>query len=59
MGMMTWPLVAAITIGLTGAAAMSGAQTAAPIYKDPRQPVEARVDDLMSRMTLIRCGRPP
>ena len=52
MGMMTWPLVAAITIGLTGAAAMSGAQTAAPIYKDSRQPVEARVDDLMSRMTL-------
>jgi len=52
MGMMRWPLVAAITIGLTGAAAMGAAQTAAPIYKDPRQPVEARVDDLMSRMTL-------
>jgi beta-glucosidase len=52
MGMMHWPLVAAITIGLTGAAAMGAAQTAAPIYKDPRQPVEARVDDLMSRMTL-------
>jgi beta-glucosidase len=52
MGMMRWPLVAAITVGLTGAAAMSAAQTAAPIYKDPRQPVEARVDDLLSRMTL-------
>jgi beta-glucosidase len=50
--MMRWPLVAAITVGLTGAAAMSAAQTAAPIYKDPRQPVEARVDDLLSRMTL-------
>jgi beta-glucosidase len=35
-----------------GAAATSGAQTAAPVYKDPRQPVEARVNDLISRMTL-------
>jgi beta-glucosidase len=50
--MMRWPLVAAITVGLTGAAAMSAAQTAVPIYKDPRQPVDARVSDLMSRMTL-------
>ena len=31
---------------------MSAAQTAVPIYKNPRQPVEARVSDLMSRMTL-------
>ena len=52
MGMIRWPLVASITVGLTGAAAMSAAQTAVPIYKDPRQPVEARVNDLMSRMTL-------
>ena len=52
MSMMRWPLVAAITVGLTGAAAMSAAQTAVPIYKSPRQPVEARVNDLMSRMTL-------
>src|SRR5256885_11584997 len=52
MGMMRWPLVAAITVGLAGAAAMGAAQTAAPIYKDPRQPIEARVNDLMSRMTL-------
>jgi beta-glucosidase len=52
MSMMRWPLVAAITVGLTGAAAMSAAQTAVPIYKNPRQPVEARVSDLMSRMTL-------
>src|SRR5437773_521274 len=52
MTMMRWPLVAAITVGLTGAAAMSAAQTAVPIYKDPRQPVEARVNDLMSRLTL-------
>ncbi|CAN5409782.1 glycoside hydrolase family 3 protein [soil metagenome] len=27
-------------------------QTAAPIYKDPKQPLEKRVDDLVSRMTL-------
>nr|NUR37574.1 beta-glucosidase [Sphingomonas sp.] len=52
MRRMRWPLVAAMTIGLVSAAAMSGAQTAAPIYKDPRQPVERRVEDLLSRMTL-------
>jgi beta-glucosidase len=50
--MMRWPLVAAMAVGLANAAAMSGAQTAAPIYKDPRQPVERRVEDLLSRMTL-------
>lgn len=27
-------------------------QAAAPIYKDPKQPLERRVDDLVSRMTL-------
>lgn len=27
-------------------------QTSAPIYKDPKQPLEKRVDDLVSRMTL-------
>jgi len=52
MGILRWPLVAAISVGLASAAAMSGAQTAAPIYKDPRQPVERRVEDLLSRMTL-------
>ena len=32
----------------------SAAQTlaATPIYKDPRQPVERRVEDLLGRMTL-------
>src|SRR5437588_12415459 len=50
--MMRWPLVTAMTIGLASAAAMSTAQTPPPIYKDPRQPVEARVNDLFSRMTL-------
>lgn len=52
MDILRWPLVAAIFVGLASAAAMGAAQTAAPIYKDPRQPVEARVDDLLSRMTL-------
>ena len=52
MGVMRWPLVAAIVVGLASAAATGVAQTAAPIYKDPRQPVEARVNDLVSRMTL-------
>ena len=52
MGMMPWPLVAAISVGLASAAAISSAQPAAPIYKDPRQPVERRVEDLLSRMTL-------
>ncbi|MEP6788121.1 MAG: glycoside hydrolase family 3 C-terminal domain-containing protein [Acidobacteriota bacterium] len=28
------------------------AQNAAPVYKDPKQPLEKRVDDLVSRMTL-------
>ena len=28
------------------------AQPQAPLYKDPRQPVERRVDDLLARMTL-------
>ena len=27
-------------------------QTSAPVYKDPKQPLEKRVDDLVSRMTL-------
>jgi beta-glucosidase len=32
--------------------ASASAQTGAPIYLDPSQPIEARVDDLVSRMTL-------
>lgn len=52
MGVMRWPLIAAVVVGLASAAATGGAQTAAVIYKDPRQPVEARVADLVSRMTL-------
>ena len=30
----------------------AAAQTAAPAYLDPSQPVQARVDDLIGRMTL-------
>ena len=36
-----------ITLAATGAA-----QTARPIYKDPKQPIERRVEDLLARMTL-------
>ena len=46
-----WIVAAAIAAGLIGAYARS-AQLQAPIYKDARQPVEKRVDDLLSRMTL-------
>ena len=46
-----WIVVAAISTGLVSAHARSE-QLQAPIYKDPRQPVEKRVDDLLSRMTL-------
>ena len=44
-----WPIVAALVLGI-GTAAI--AQSRLPIYKDPHQPVERRVDDLLSRMTL-------
>src|SRR6516225_77022 len=43
------PLTAGMTLGLVGAA---GAQSSGPVYKDPRRPVAARVEDLLSRMTL-------
>ena len=46
-----WMVVSAIAAGLVAAHARS-AELQAPIYKDPRQPVEKRVDDLLSRMTL-------
>jgi beta-glucosidase len=47
-----WPIVAAIIVGIAGAAATRAQQPQQPIYKDPHQPVERRVDDLLSRMTL-------
>ncbi|HEU4695666.1 MAG TPA: glycoside hydrolase family 3 N-terminal domain-containing protein [Sphingomicrobium sp.] len=46
-----WPAVAAIIVGIATAPA-SSAQSPQPLYKDPRQPVDRRVDDLLSRMTL-------
>ncbi|CAA7388128.1 unnamed protein product [Spirodela intermedia] len=47
------PLLALVAfLGLTVAAAGEGAAAAPPKYKDPRQPVMARVRDLISRMTL-------
>jgi beta-glucosidase len=46
-----WIVVAAAATGLLAADAGS-AQVQAPVYKDPRQPVEKRVEDLLARMTL-------
>jgi beta-glucosidase len=46
-----WIVAAAIAAGLIGAGARS-AQLQPPLYKDARQPVDKRVDDLLARMTL-------
>jgi beta-glucosidase len=46
-----WPVVAAMIMGLATAAS-TNAQPQQPLYKDARQPVERRVEDLLSRMTL-------
>ena len=46
-----WPFVAAIIVGVVAAATHAQPQQQ-PIYKDPHQPVERRVEDLLSRMTL-------
>lgn len=46
-----WIVVAAIAGSLIAPHARS-AEPQVPLYKDPRQPVEKRVDDLLSRMTL-------
>jgi beta-glucosidase len=46
-----WPVVAAMILGLTAAAA-TNAQPQQLLYRDPAQPVERRVEDLLSRMTL-------
>ncbi|MDE2449510.1 MAG: glycoside hydrolase family 3 C-terminal domain-containing protein [Gammaproteobacteria bacterium] len=46
-------LAAALASALAMALAGSGARAAdAPLYKNPRAPVDARVNDLLSRMTL-------
>jgi len=51
MRVVHWIVVAAAATGLLAADA-SSAQPQTPTYKDPRQPVEKRVDDLLARMTL-------
>jgi hypothetical protein len=43
--------ILAAAICLLAASARS-AEPQAPIYKDPHQPVDKRVDDLLARMTL-------
>ncbi|MEO8453892.1 MAG: glycoside hydrolase family 3 N-terminal domain-containing protein [Sphingomicrobium sp.] len=45
-------MVAALIMGLASAAATDAQPQPRPPYKDPRQPVERRVEDLLSRMTL-------
>jgi beta-glucosidase len=51
MGATRWPLAAIVLVGVAGSAPLA-AQQARPPYKDPRQPVERRIDDLLARMTL-------
>jgi beta-glucosidase len=47
-----WPIVAAMIMGLATAGSTNAQPQAQPLYKDARQPVERRVEDLLSRMTL-------
>src|SRR3954449_11336821 len=47
-----WPVVAAMIMGLATAASTNAQPQRQPLYKDARQPVERRVEDLLSRMTL-------
>jgi beta-glucosidase len=47
-----WPVVAATIMGLATAASTNAQPQPQPLYKDARQPVERRVEDLLSRMTL-------
>ena len=52
MAVKRWPLVAAMIMGLATAASTNAQPQSEPLYKDARQPVERRVEDLLSRMTL-------
>ena len=47
-----WPVVAAMIMGLATAASTNAQPQPQPLYKDARQPVERRVEDLLARMTL-------
>jgi beta-glucosidase len=42
----------ALILSALGAAVLAGAAPERPLYKDPSQPVERRVEDLLGRMTL-------
>lgn len=52
MRMRHWSLAAAILLGMTASVPVAAQPQSPPLYKDPRQPVERRVDDLLRRMTL-------
>jgi beta-glucosidase len=48
-------MISAITLGLTlsgGLAALSQSSSERPLYLDPSQPIDLRVEDLLGRMTL-------
>ena len=49
---LAWLVVAAGTTLASVSMILAQASGGAPIYLDPKRPVEERVDDLMSRMTL-------
>src|ERR1700722_1563296 len=50
----SWFTVAIIFLS---SAALASADNAAPVYKNPRTPIEQRIDDLLSRMTLQEKAR--
>lgn len=52
MRMRHWSLAAAILLGMTASVPVAAQPQSPPLYKDPRQPVDRRVDDLLRRMTL-------
>lgn len=41
-----------LSLALTGASLLAHGKTGTPLYKDPDQPIEKRIDDLVSRMTI-------
>ena len=45
-------LAAAAVLGAAWTLAAQGGQPPAPVYLDPSQPLDRRVDDLLSRLTL-------
>src|SRR4029077_10705223 len=45
-------LLICLLIDLPGSVSSGQGSGGAPLYKDPAQPIEKRVDDLVSRMTL-------